>query len=274
MLFSRKEVNVWPGFSDLMFMLAVTMMVVSGGVVMSVNRQAAELGKQRQTLKEMGLDPDAQEPCGLGAKVIKDLRACLNGASVSVTQRGCGLMIDSAILFGLNDARLTTGARRTVERVAPCIVDAAKAVASTQITDGAGLDSIVIEGHTDRCFYENWDAVNKKGGMGLAADRASTVYNVVFEQVTSGPAAAPPGERERILARITTRALGPFRPVDDSKCDCREKATACDGDRRVEIVVQGRVGSAKENWKSLDHLPIMPVALTRPSPGVAAPAQP
>jgi outer membrane protein OmpA-like peptidoglycan-associated protein len=257
MLFSRGEINVWPGFSDLMFVFAVTLLVISGGVVALTVKKSQALAKQqsaleakRQQLRLNGLDPDASEPCGLGAPVINTLQSCLASANVAVERRGCALAVKSTILFETNKDSLSPAARVVVERIAPCIIDAAKKVATSPPIDGMGLDSIIIEGHADRCGYADWRAANDSG-MGLSARRAQAVYDVVFERVIATGAPSGALAPEQILGRIANRAFGPYRPVAGSKCDCSEPHERdCEADRRVEIAVQGKVGTASDTWKA------------------------
>ncbi len=263
MLFSRREINVWPGFSDLMFMLAVSTLVVAGGIVLAMNErddrldaQEAVLAKLDARLRDLGIDPDEAEPCGLGGPVINQLQKCLGEARVDVERRGCSLAVKSTILFEKNDDRLRPDANRAVERLAPCVVAAARSVAEQPVVAGVGLDSLVIEGHTDRCGYESWAEANNVG-MGLAATRAKAVYDVVFRAVIQDPELSGGGLRERILARIVTRSLGPYRPLADSTCDCsRSTEGSCEADRRVEIVVQGRIGSGEETWRPPSSIPL------------------
>lgn len=255
MLFSRRELNIWPGFSDLMFMLAVSMLVVAGGVVVVVREQAKRQAAQEEKLHALGIDVDSRQPCGLSTPVIDDLRACLERNAIHVESRGCSLVVKSAILFSTRSVVLSGESRRTVERVAPCIISAARRVAEMP-SAGFGLDSVVIEGHADRCGYEGWKQANE-AGMAYAAGRAQAVYNAVFEQLVQDEELTRSGLREPVLARITTRSLGPYRPLKDSACDCRSDNAACEADRRVEIVVQGRVGDAAEPWAPPQAIPFI-----------------
>ncbi len=255
MLFSRREVNVWPGFSDIMFMLAVSTLVVAGAVVMAEREQAKTLAEWEAKLIAYGIDLKSKSECGRSTPVIEQLRACLERKGIKVRLRGCSIEVENAVLFDSRSSVLSSAAREKIERFAPCITDAAKSVAEMP-RSGIGLDSIVIEGHSDRCGYENWQLANDSG-MGLAALRAQAVYNVVFEQLIKAAGRPDAGPVEPLLARITTRSLGPYRPVSGAECTCDPVSAGCEADRRVEIVVQGRVGKAEEPWAPPSRIPFL-----------------
>jgi hypothetical protein len=90
-------------------------------------------------------------------------------------------------------------------------------------------------------------------GIEQPSQRAKAVYDLAFQRVLDPQNGFSDVDRAAILARIATRSFGPYRRLSGSQCDCRRDsyANTCFEDRRVEIVVQGRLGGGKPNWAAL-----------------------
>ena len=268
MLLSRKEINIWPAFSDLMFVLAITMLVIGGAVVVLVKQERDKLAvlkknlekKEqrlqgiREKLKVAGINPDNIGGCGLADPVVQVMEDCLRSHGVAFERRECSLAVESSITFGFNQSRLDPGSRQVAGQVAQCVIMGARKLvemeqpmsASKTLESGVALDAISIEGHADACGYRSWAQLQREG-IPLPHNRAQAVYDLVFEAMKD----LDDISRYELLAHIATRAFGPYRPLRDSACDCQSSSDNCAQDRRVEIIVQGRVGASQPNWKPL-----------------------
>jgi len=265
MLLSRREVNMWPAFADLMFVFALTTLVVAGGLAIHAQAQIKksqaqikksndEIKRYRDDLERAGIGPNAH--CGLATKVVDTMSACLQEEpAVNFTPHDCSLSIDGAILFNFKKTTLSDDpeARRRARHIARCVVRGASKIVEDDGShpDGIGLDAISIEGHADACGYTNLEGL---GPQHFGAERANAVYNLVFDEVRSSTSSEK--DRLAVLARVSTRSFGSFRPLRGSRCDCSRSHAeqACADDRRVEIVVQGRLGTGQPNWGPLTYV--------------------
>jgi outer membrane protein OmpA-like peptidoglycan-associated protein len=289
MLLSRKEVHPWPAFSDLMFILFLSTLVVAAGVIGLVESKWKELDTKEQNLTEAqkkldaekaaheelkarlkaaGFDVDQKQLCGLATPVVDAIKSCLKDAPrptgdqssvVLSDSRSCGITI-TGINFVQNTAEFDAGSKTNADIVARCIIEGAQKLLLLEAQSGAGggtgnasggigLDAISIEGYADRCGYASWGLL-KRSAIDLPAARAKRVYDLVVDQVAEK-------DRWAILARISTSSFGPYRSVTGGECDCRHRST-CSADRRVEIVVRGRIGLAGPNWTPPPSIPFAP----------------
>jgi hypothetical protein len=290
MILSRKEVHPWPAFSDLMFILFLSTLVVAAGVIGLVESKRKLLEDEEESfkiakkkweeekaaheelkrkLKAAGFDIDQEHLCGLAAPVVETIQSCITSesGSDSANRRSmghagttCGITI-TGINFIKDTAQFDAESKKNAEIVARCIIkgahrlleleaQSAAANGSGKGAGGLGLDAISIEGYADRCGYGSW-ATLKKTANDLPASRAKRVYDLVVDQVAEK-------DRWAILARISTSAFGPYRSVTGEKCDCQNRNT-CSPDRRVEIVVRGRIGLAGPNWNPPAIIPFSPL---------------
>lgn len=303
----RSSLNPWPAFSDLMFMLALTTLLVAAGVVVTseegrqkveqmaeklrakeqkikelqvdrseiekelreleqqradVERMQRELGQKHEEnerlvglMREMGLDTEEGGglDCGLATPVVSAIENCLAKSAVPVQRRGCSISVEGAIEFDFNSTRLSPESGPRAEKIAECVIAGAERVGDLE---GTGLDAISIEGHADACGFPDWDRV-RTAGMELPAGRAKVVYDLVFKKVVAPDSPYNELDKARLLGRIATRSFGPYRPLADSACDCSQPES-CRANRRVEIIVQGQIGSARPNWKASNALVFTP----------------
>ncbi|MHB8876048.1 MAG: OmpA family protein [Myxococcaceae bacterium] len=295
MLLSRREINVWPAFADMTFMLAVTLLVIAGGVFALVQSKEAELKlkedrvvKLNERLLALGVDPETQDSsCGLATPVVEAMAGCLAAAHLRVEKRACSLSVEDAVRFRSDESRLEGKALENAKLIARCIIVgterliAADAQMNATIKSEAsfGLDSISIEGHADRCGYGSYD--NLERSMNIPYSRAKAVYALVFRDVQRATLSREykPEQAAAILSRIAVRSFGPYRPLSKSSCTCGTATTSADGlacaaDRRVEIVVQGRVGSAESNWGPVRSGLLENLTVASESPVVPKPNSP
>lgn len=278
MLLSRKEINIWPAFSDLMFILAITVLVIGGAVMAlvqqekkvlndakdklavlreNIDRKEKKLQRIRENLRYAGINPDKIGDCGLAGPVVKVMENCLLSHKVAFERRACSLAVENSITFGFNKSQLSSQGRHMASLVANCVIKGAKKLVKMEkaMADGdagrggVALDSISIEGHADACGYRNWSQLRREG-IPLPHNRAQAVYKLVFDAMRD----LEDEHRYELLAHIATRAFGPYRPLRDSNCDCRSYVTTCAQDRRVEIIVQGRIGARQPNWTPLQQM--------------------
>jgi hypothetical protein len=281
-----------------MFVLFLSTLVVAAGVIALVEEQEEELKKEaarigenqkkldelKEKWKEAGFDVDQTQVCGLATPVVQTIRSCLDAGTdkmgkTSLTQTGlsgtCGITI-TGITFKEKETKFDDSSAGNAELAAQCIIQGAEKLLELEAKaeeiakkpggapyTGVGLDAISIEGHADRCHYQRWESLGK-GATKLPFERAKRVYDlvvdkvvadkVVVDNVVDGKATAE--KRLAILARISTSSFGPYRSVTPD-CDCANQST-CLTDRRVDIVVRGRIGKERPNWAPLKDIPLTP----------------
>lgn len=260
-MLNQGRVNGWPAFSDMMFMLALTALVAAAGLVGAVRKQEvalkqrdaelarrdAELERRKERLDEQQHEIDKlRAGCGLASSVVKKIGDCLHEHGFAVVPGSCSFSIEGEFLFEYGKAELRGQQLERASQVADCVIGGAQVVASDRRLQ-VGLDSVSIEGHADRCGYRDWRALGARG-MRLPTERAASVYRLVYDRVWGQ---VPTGQALDVLAWVTTRTAGPFRPLSDSPCDCGNPEETCRADRRVEIVVLGRTGDKPPNWSPI-----------------------
>lgn len=265
----ERGLNFWAAYADMLLMLFLGTTVISVAAMASMKessiREAAGRDEFEGKVKDLGIqaswttDADGTAKlnleCSIGQDLAGRLAACLGGPSV-VEKSGCGFAIQDRLLFDSGKSELRPEGRQFVDRLANCIVSESRNIIGTD-----ALDTITIEGHSD-CVPPppdprwNPDLINRY----LSQTRADMVYTTIVEVLRSaeGGARISPCERQRLLARISSRAYGPFRPRKGSQCTCgrpppgaKPTTTAvdlCAQDRRVEILLTGRLSNVSPNW--------------------------
>ena len=213
------ELNPWPAFADMLFMLFVTTMVASAVIT------SWAVGSEEKL-----------RGCGSSRLFMEEFATCL-GAQAHETDNACKVSLEeSRLRFKTGEVQLEPQHRKFSMQVADCLADSLSEIAVA--SDGSVFDSIEfvsIDGHTD-CVGE--EMINLR----LGAGRAATLYELFLAAVDER--GLDPAIRARVLSKVTIRSFGKSRPLQGSLCSqdpVEGKYAEHAADRRVEIAVNSRL---------------------------------
>lgn len=213
------ELNPWPAFADMLFMLFVTTMVAS--VVITSWAVTSE---------------EKLRGCGSSKVFMEDFADCL-GANYVETDNACKVSLgDSRLKFATNQVMLAPAFQQYGQEVATCLADSVAVLATVDNPDVLqSIEFISIDGHTD-CQGNDINNVR------LGAGRASTIYEMFLEAVEERE--LEPSVRAAVLGKVAVRSFGKARPLPGSPCAADPdggKFAEHPADRRVEIAVTSRL---------------------------------
>ena len=259
MYFGQKEINFWPAFADILFLLFVLVMVAGSNYIdvpdnlseaqekikelltkiVSLEDENQRLIKENDALKE--ITKNGELKCGIAEDFLIRVKIDLDQVGIGSSIKDCGLQLEESLLYEFGSAQLKDPVKaRQLLRI---IIEHADDLIQT--SPGA-IDTIAIGGHAD-CRGSS------ESNYFLGAQRAMSLYNLA-KQIIINEDYTPEG-RNRLLAYMTTRSFGEYRPLDVTDCSCalgsvydRKK---CAINRRVEIIILGNVGLGGHSWTYL-----------------------
>lgn len=218
------DLNPWPAFADMLFMLFVLSIVSAAAIT------------------DWALDSESKlRGCGSSKVFMEGFAECVD-VPPSETESACKVSLEEARLrFQTSDTRLRQESQLFGQSVADCL---AKSLIAAAISDDAqvfdSIEFVSIDGHTD-CVGS--DVENLRLGSG----RALTLYEMFLTAVDTSSVAGEPlpaDLRAAVLSKVTIRSFGKSRPLPDSPCAQdteRGRFAPFDADRRVEIAVNSRL---------------------------------
>jgi outer membrane protein OmpA-like peptidoglycan-associated protein len=222
---TRKSLNFWPAFTDMLFVLFVCVLVAAFGFRKSEQAAKAEVEDLKRKLQK-------QMRCGGAKTFLDDFRKCTNEALNKdvLKEDKCSVSIgEELIKFGPRRKTLSVGseAYSNAQVLAKCIVQSEKKFAETERENFNKLKAIHIDGHTD---CKGGDTAN----LWLGMHRAYALYELVSIAMVQE---APSDEtlQQELLSRIAVRSFGEHKRANGGLCTDEEWS---DADRRVTVSVE------------------------------------
>jgi outer membrane protein OmpA-like peptidoglycan-associated protein len=212
------QLNPWSAFSDLLFLLFLTMALTAAAVVGWAVQAEARLSG-----------------CGAAEEFMLGFAKCLE-IEVETSEETCKISItESKLRFNENSTSLNGVSAAFADRLATCLVEALQHAKQRGRLDA--IDVVTIDGYTD-CKG------NERSNLKLGALRAGEIFDHVLRVIEDRGVSV--AERADLLGKVAIRSFGRQRPDPESPCaKDPELGRFADfaGDRRVEISVESRLRS-------------------------------
>ncbi len=215
------DLNPWPAFSDVLFMLFITTLIGAGVITHWAVSSEERLEEQLKG-------------CGAAKQFMRGLSSCLE-APFDESDAACKVSLgEERLLFRSGQSTLDLASESFAEQLGACLADGLMFAHEDKVLFDS-IEFVAIDGYTD-CYGEEME------NLLLGARRAYTIYGFFIEEVNSR--GLPPTLRAELLQKVSIRSYGRNRPRPESPCakdpeGSRYRAFAAD--RRVELSINSRL---------------------------------